>query len=154
MSNTNIKASDTGTVVAVIDPKSTVAAQNTDWIDVSDVYSLQALVIAGNLGTGATVDAKLEQAQDDSGTGAKDIDGKAITQLTKASNDNNQATINLWPQELDINNGFTHVRLTITPATAASLICGVMLAATTRYGAGAVQADSVVEVVGYGPPEY
>jgi hypothetical protein len=39
----------------------------------------------GVLGASATVDAKLQQATDNSGTGVKDVTGKAITQLVKAT---------------------------------------------------------------------
>jgi hypothetical protein len=56
-----------------------------------DAKRLMAIIL-GVLGAAATVDAKLQQATDTSGTGAKDISGKAITQLVKASNDNNEAS--------------------------------------------------------------
>jgi hypothetical protein len=145
--NPNIKPSEQATVAAVINPQSANSAQSSGWVSMATYEAIQALVVAGALGASATVDAKLQQAQDASGTGAKDITGKAITQLTKAgSDDNKQAIINCYAQDLDVSGGFTHVRLTITPATAACLIAGVVLGHYARYQPAAAAA-SVDEVV-------
>ena len=134
MSNPNIRPSDRGTILAIVNPQSASSAQSSGWISVAQFASFQALVIVGAIGSSATVDAKIQQASDGSGTGAKDVTGKAITQFTKAgSDDNKQAVINFKPEDLDLTNGFTHVRLTITPATAASLICGVIQGFDARY---------------------
>ena len=71
---------------ALLDPSSQAAGTvTTGWISVANHHGLLAIVQTGVLGTGATVDAKLQQAQDASGTGAKDLTGKAITQLTQAA---------------------------------------------------------------------
>lgn len=120
----------------VINPVSQgVGSVSTGWIAAADYANFVAALQVGALGASATVDAKLEQAQNGSGTGAKDITGKAITQLTKASTDDNkQAFINLKPEELDIANNFTHFRLTVTVATAACLISAQVLGLTRRYG--------------------
>src|SRR5690606_40992443 len=116
--NPNILPSDRAVIVGVIDPDayatSTVA---TGWIDMAKYKSLMAVVMAGDLGASATLDAKLRQATDSSGTGAKDITGKAITQITDS---NKQAVINCRDDELDQENGFTHVALSMTIAEATS----------------------------------
>jgi hypothetical protein len=85
------------------------------------------------LGASATVDAKLQQATDSSGTGVKDITGKAITQILKASGDNKVAMINVRDTDLDVNNGFTYVRLTVTVGTATSLIAACLSGFLPRY---------------------
>jgi hypothetical protein len=136
-------------VVAVIDPDANAAgALNSAWISMAGHEELMAVVMAGELGTSATVDAKLQQAQDASGTGAKDIAGKAITQMTQAGTNKSdkQAIINVRAEELDRNNGFTHVRLVMTGATAASDSAAIVLGACARYSPG-VQAASVIETI-------
>jgi hypothetical protein len=118
----NVKPSDRTAIVGVIDPDVTTASTvTTGWIDMAKWGAIMAIVMAGTLGSSATLDAKLEQASDSSGTGAKDITGKAITQLTQVGTDSDkQAIINCFQQDLDIANGFTHVRLSLTVGTATS----------------------------------
>ncbi len=146
--NPNVKPSSQVAILAVKDPISQAAATvTTGWISMADLDAVLAIVQTGVLGASATVDAKLQQAQDSSGTGAKDITGKAITQLVKASNDNDQVAINCRADELDVNNGFNHVRLSITVGTAASLISAMVLGFYPRYLPKA-HVDSLVQVVG------
>lgn len=127
----NALASEQVAVLATIDPDATTASTVTsDWVSVADFYNFAAILLLGALGSSATVDAKLEQATDSLGTGAKDITGKALTQLTDAGSDSDkQAIINVKPDELDIANDFTHFRISVTVATATSdlgaLIVGV-----------------------------
>ena len=118
----NAKASEQLSILATLDPGNQApGVANTGWVPLSTHHGLLALVQTGALATGATVDAKLQQAQDASGTGAKDVAGKAIAQLTQASNGaNRQALINLRSEELDVNNGFAYVRLVVTVAAAAA----------------------------------
>jgi hypothetical protein len=57
--------------------------------------------------------------------------------------------INLKQEDLDFSNGFNFFRLTITPATAASLIDGVVLGLDPRYDfASDNDATTVDEIVG------
>ena len=67
-----------------------------------------------NIGaTDVAVDAKLQQATTSTGTGAKDIDGAALTQF--ATDEGEQyASIDLETAALDINHGFAFVQLSIT----------------------------------------
>jgi hypothetical protein len=60
-----------------------------------------------------TVDAKIQQATDASGTGAKDITGAAITQYTDQDG-SKFASIDLEAAALDLPGGFNHVQLSIT----------------------------------------
>ena len=134
--NQNLRPSDRAAVVAVLNPISQAAATvTTGWINMATFASIMAILQAGVLGASATVDAKLQQATDGSGTGVKDVTGKAIVQLTKAgTDDNKQVVINCRADDLDIANNFTHVRLSVTVATAACLIGAVVLGFDPRYG--------------------
>lgn len=146
----SLKPSDRASIVGAIDPQSASTAKTTAWVDASQFQNLMAVVAVGALGSSGTVDAKLQQATDSSGTGAKDITGKAITQLTQAGSDSNkQVLINLHQDELDASGGFRYVQLSITPATAASLIGGQLMGFDPRYApATDFDATSVDEVVG------
>ncbi len=145
--NPNLKPSDQVALLAVLDPKSQAAATVTSgWLSMADVQAILAIVQTGALGTAATVDAKLRQATSAAGAGAKDITGKAITQLVKATNDNDQVMLNCRSDELDVDGGFTHVELSITVGTAASLISASVLGFYPRYQP-ASHIDSVVEVI-------
>lgn len=147
MPNPNIKPSGQVALAAVLNPISQGAATVTSgWVSMATYDAILALLQTGVMGASGTIDAKLQQAQDGSGTGAKDITGKAITQLV-ASNDNNQVMLNCRSDELDVANNFTHVRLSVTVGTAASLISAVLLGFYPRYAPQA-QAATVVQVVG------
>lgn len=134
MANFNVLPTYEAAVVGVIDPDAYTAATYTSgWVDMSDFEVVQAIVMAGTLGTSATLDAKLEQASDGSGTGTKDITGKAITQLTQAGTDSDkQAIIVCYADELDVANSFTHVRLSMTIATATSDAGAIVLGHCAR----------------------
>jgi hypothetical protein len=141
----NVKATEVISLLGAIDPDANaVGAVSTGWVSAADFERYMAVVFAGTLGIAATVDAKLEQATDATGTGVADVTGKAITQLVKASNDDNQAIINLNPRELT--EGFTHFRLTVTVGTATSDAGGAVFGFMPTYAPGS-QAASVVEVV-------
>lgn len=145
--NPNLKPSEQVALLAVKDPISQAAATvTTGWLSMADAQAVLAVVHTGVLGAAATVDAKLRQAQDAAGTGAKDITGKGITQLVKASNDNNIAMINCRADELDVNGGFGYVQLSITVGVAASLISAEVYGFYHRYQPGA-HVNTVVQVV-------
>jgi hypothetical protein len=146
----NILPSDRLAIVAAINPVSqAVGAVSTGWISMQNWRSVMAIVQAGVLGAAATLDAKLEQATSAAGAGAKDIAGKAVTQLTQAGTDSNkQAIINLRQAELDFAGGYSHVRLTLTVGTQASLVSAVLLGLDARYNpASDSDAASVDEIV-------
>lgn len=141
--NHNVKPSDRVQLLDVVDPQSSDSALSTAWVDVSKVGSLMALIQVGAMTSTGTVDAKIEQATSDAGAGAKDVTGFAITQLTEAgTDDDKQAIINCPVYELDGANSFTFARLTITPATAASLVSGALFGFDATY----VPADHVASL--------
>ena len=144
----NAKGSELFSVLATIDPASqAVGTVTTGWISAGNHHSLLALVQSGVLGTGATLDAKLQQATDASGTGAKDLTGKTITQIVKASGDNKQALINLRPDDLDVTNGYAYVRLSLTVAVAASLTAAQLLGFNPRFAPGDASNQAAVAQV-------
>lgn len=133
--NTNPPISSQVVVAGVIDPDAYSASTvTTGWIDMGMFEAIMATVMVGTMGTGATVDAKLQQATDAAGTGAKDVTGKAITQLTEAGTDSDkQAIIECRSDELDVNNSFTHVRLSVTIGTAACDAGAIVHGVAARY---------------------
>ena len=147
--NANALPSEVSAIVGVIDPDANGTGTITsDWVNMADFESIMAIVMAGVLGTSATIDAKIEQATDSSGTGAKDVSGKAITQLVKASNDDNQAIINCRAEELDIANDFSYARLSMTVGTATSDAAGIVLGFNPRrMPTDGEDLASVVEIV-------
>ena len=145
----NSKASEMLAVLATIDPATQAAgAVSTGWVSVANHLGFLALVQTGVLGTSATVDAKLQQALDSAGTGAKDISGKAITQIVKATGDNKQVLVNVKPEELDTVNGFGFVRVTVTVGVAASITSAQLLGVNPRYAPADVgNQAAVVQVI-------
>ncbi len=146
---TNSKASEMLAILATIDPASQSAGSaTTGWVSVANHHGLLAVVQTGVLGTLATVDAKLQQATDSTGAGAKDVAGRAITQIVKATGDNKQALINLKPEDLDTVNGFGFVRVALTVGVAASITGAQLLGVNPRFApADAGNQAAVVQVV-------
>ena len=144
----NLRVSDQVALVGVIDPDVTVASEVVSgWIAAADFAAFQATVIAGTLGSSATVDAKIEQATDGSGTGKKDISGAAITQMTQAGTDQSdtEASIGILAGDLDVANDFTHIQFAVTVGTATSDISGFVIATNPRV---APADDNDVSTVG------
>ena len=146
---TNSKASEMLAILATIDPASQSAGTaTTGWVSVANHHGLLAVVQTGVLGTLATVDAKLQQAIDSTGAGAKDVAGRAITQIVKATGDNKQALINLKPEELDTLNGFGFVRVALTVGVAASITGAQLLGVNPRFApADSGNQAAVVQVI-------
>ena len=146
----NAKGSEALSILATIDPISQgVGTVSTPWINVVNFHTFLAVIQTGVLGASATLDAKVQQAQDNAGTGVKDITGKAIVQILKASGDNKQALINFKPEDVDNANNFGFVRLTLTVGVAASLVSGQLLGVNPRYAAAdAFDQVGVVQIIG------
>lgn len=86
------------------------------------------ILLVGELAAGATVAAQLWQATDAVGTSAKPIPGKAITQLSQAAGDGNDAVIiEVRAEELDVSGGFGYVGgvLTVAGNTAEIAVLGL-----------------------------
>lgn len=142
----NANASEVAAVVGAIDPVDlATSAASTGWVAAANFFRFLAVVQAGTL-TG-TLDAKFEQATTSSGGGAKDVTGRAITQLA-ASDSYVQALINLKHDDLDIANGFDYVRLTLTPTGGTTnLGAAVLLGFNARSNPASANDSTTVEEV-------
>lgn len=146
----NAKGSEELSILATIDPISQGAGTvTTGWVNVANFHALLAVIQTGILGAAATLDGKFQQAQDNVGTGVKDVATKAIVQIVKATGDNKQALINLKPEDVDNTNGFGFVRLSLTVGVAASLVSAQLLGVNPRYAtADAFDQAGVVQIIG------
>jgi len=130
-----VKLSEKLAVVSVIDPDANTTGTITgDWVDLGVHRRAMFIFAIGTLGSSATADGDVQQASDSSGTGAKAITGKSITQLTDAGTDSDkQVVVEVADYELDVEGGFTHVapRLIIGTATSDSTVIGI--AGVPRY---------------------
>jgi hypothetical protein len=130
----NAKFTEQFATLAALAPASVAASTVvTTWVPVQDYHGIVALIDTGVLGASATLDAKLRQATDSSGTGAKDVTGKALVQIVKASGDGKQASIEMRCEDIDTNNSFTHVALSVTIGTAASIFGARLLGVNPRH---------------------
>lgn len=147
--NPNVKLSEKAAISATLDPASVAPGTvTTAWVSMSNLGQIAALLQTGTLGAAATVDAKLRQAQDAAGTGAKDIAGKAIAQIVKATGDNVQALVEARAEDLDVNNGYGFVALSVTVGAAASLLSASLIGSATRFApASAFNQAAVKQIV-------
>jgi hypothetical protein len=145
----NARISEQSAILATLDPVSQGAGTiTTGWVSMGKFSRLMAFIGVGVMTATGTVDAKLQQATDNAGTGVKDITGKAITQLLAAGGNNRQVEIDLRDDELDVNNNFAFVRLSLTVATAASLVQAALIGAVPRQGlASDLNQAGVVQIV-------
>ena len=121
------KGSDKASYQYVIEPLAQAAATTGLWIDAGIASNFLAHVGAGLVGT--SVDLKIQQATDSSGTSAKDITGLAITQLTAVGS----ALINITASDLDTDNDFTHIAMVLTTVGATTVAGAELIAIDARY---------------------
>lgn len=147
--NSNIKLNERIAVLATLDPASVGAGTVLSaFVPVANFHSIAALIQTGVMGAAGTIDAKFRQATDAAGTGAKDVTGKAVTQILKAAGDNVQASIELRGEDLDVSNGFAFVALSLTVGTAASIVGAQVVGANARFlPASTLNKASVVQTV-------
>lgn len=98
-------------LLAALDPQTVANTQAvSSWVSVGDCDELLAILFLGDIAS-ETIDFKIQQASDSSGTGAKDL--KASTQLaaSASANDSKQLQISVRADKLDRANSFTYVRI-------------------------------------------
>lgn len=133
-------------VLGTINPASYNTAQTSAWVTLDKTDRLVAVAAVGAIAASGTLDMKLRQAKDASGTAAKDITGKAITQVTQAGGGSNKVyAIEVRGIELDTENGFSHVAVVLTPAVAATIAGVLLLGTAARHEpvAGALWSQAV-----------
>lgn len=122
----SIRTFDSTHYLRVLDPIASQASANTDWIQVfADANRAVFQIVVGAVGTSLAV--KLTQAQDDAGTGAKDITSAALVTITNggSNGENSICTIDIGPGDLDDKNGFDYVRCEVTAT--GTCVWGVIL---------------------------
>ena len=106
----------------------------TPWISMAGRHKALCIALVGDIGVTGTVDVELHEATDAAGTGAKAIAGKAITQLTQAGGDSDDAcAINLRTEEMDCANGFAFIRARMDCLVASSNAAVLILGNVPRY---------------------
>jgi hypothetical protein len=107
---------------------------NGTWVSLQNYHRAVFVLNVGEMQAGATLDAGIQQATDTSGTGAKAITGKTITQLTQAGEDGDQLiAIELATEELDNTNNFDSVRFYVTIANAAVEYSAILYGFVSRF---------------------
>lgn len=130
---------------------STVAAVDntthlTTWVSMADFDFVDFIINTTDANADTTVDAKVQSADDSSGTNAADITGLAITQFTAAATAK-QAVLRVRSDQL--NTGDTHVGCTVTAGdgTTGSVTSIVALGFWSNYSpASEYDAATVVEI--------
>ncbi len=117
-----IRADQAVAVVACSDPDAYTTSDITDdIIDMANFEQVMFVVMAGTLGSSATVDFQVYQGNTNALGSPKVISGAAITQLTQAGTDSDkQAVVVVKQADLDVANGFRWIRGTLTVGTATS----------------------------------
>jgi hypothetical protein len=114
----------------------------SSWVDVRQYHELFAMLALGDMAA-ETIDFKIEQATDGSGTGAKDL--KAATQLAAhaSNNDLKQVQISVDAQRLDSENGFYFARIRSVTGGATGGVAFGALFGVPRYKPASQQAAVV-----------
>ena len=134
-------------LVACIDPDAyTTGTQGSDSIDFENRRRAIFIVMAGTLGSSATLDFKVQGSANNSTW--VDISGKAITQLTDAGTDSDkQAIVEVTAEEL-ATLGYRYARGVMTVGVATSDAGVVALSDSARYApANTYDLASVDEIV-------
>lgn len=145
----NQQLSESLAVVDCIDPDAYgTGAVNGDVIDMKHHRRVLFVVMAGDLGSSATLDFAVNGDTASNGSFATAITGKAITQLTQAGTDSDkQALVEVTAEQVAAQ-GLRYIRGTMTVGAATS-DCGVVtLADFSRYSpASEYDLSSVDEIV-------
>ena len=133
-------------VAGAIDPQLVDNASATsDWVSLRD---FDYVVFVLNVGaTDITVDAKIQSADDSSGTNAADITSLAITQLG-ATDDNKQAVLVVRKDQLAAGDTHAAIVVTVGDGTTGAYVSAVCLGFVGDYGpASQYDVASVAEIV-------
>lgn len=115
-----IRADQAVAVVACTDPDAyTTATITDDIIDMANFEQVMFVVMAGTLGSSATIDFQVYQSTAANMSPEVVISGAAITQLTEAGTDSDKQAIVVVRQS-DLTAGYRYIRGTLTVATATS----------------------------------
>ncbi len=97
----------------------TPAAYASAYVELANHQRVFYILLTGTMVAQSTVDLQIWQATDAAGTGAKVVAGKAITQLTAAGGDGDDAVgIEVRTEELDVDGKFSFVAAILTVGVA------------------------------------
>lgn len=136
-----------GHALTQIHPESRNAVEvNTGWQSMRDYHKAVFIIQVGAIAAGGLVDAKLMEAQDEFGTGAQDISGKAITTLT-GDDDDKMCLIELDTSEMDTADMYDYILASISCGGAvACLTSGLLIRYQPRFAAvGVATIEEIVE---------
>jgi hypothetical protein len=98
----------------------------TSYVSMRDYHKATAIIQVGAIAANGIVNAKLIQATDTLGAGAKEITGKAITALGD-TDDNKMCVIELDTSELDVANQYDCIALQINTGGNSACLCSGLL---------------------------
>ena len=129
--NMNVSGSEKFAFVGIVDPDvSAAGAHNSTSIDMSKFESATALILMGDLGSSATVDAVVKSGAVD-GTFANTV--VTATQATQAGTDASNKQIVLdWRGE-DLTTGDRYCRVEVTVAVASCDLAAVIVGHNGRF---------------------
>lgn len=136
-------------ICGIIDPDVyTAAAYTSSIIDMQDFREVMFVVMAGTLGTSATLDCLVKGSTASNMASPANLTGKAITQLTEAGTDSDkQAVIRVTAEEVAAQ-GYRYVQATMTVATATSDAGLIVIGFPAHYSDAAdVDLAAVDEIV-------
>lgn len=142
------KAYERLAVVGTIDPDAyTAATYLTDAVDMLNLDELLVCCLVGTMASTSTVDFSVTQATTSGGT-YKAVTGKAATQLTEAGTDSDkQVVISVRGEDLDMDNNYRFVKVSMVVAAAASDAAVLVLAQPKSGLASSADLASVDEMV-------
>ncbi len=136
-------------ILAELPPDSVSAGTATlGRIDMRDCESVLMIIHVGDLGTSATVDAKVQEYKAASGTTDQQDLGKAITQLTQAGTDESNQVVLINVRRDELSADYRYIDCEITVAEAASELGAIAIGVFPSYGpASDHNVDAVAEIV-------
>ena len=118
--------------IAPLAANAAIGSHDTGWMDMANFHRAYIHLMAGEPTATGTLNLKVQEARDLNGDGAKDLTGKAITQLGDGDG-GAYVGLELQSEELDVDDGFHCIKV-ITTVGAAVYYHGVVVFGTVpRY---------------------
>ena len=118
---------------ALVAPQDVGTAPVTSgYLDVTDAGRVVLLAKAGAVTAGKILTVQAKQAQDDQGTGAKDL-GAAVQSVGVGGAAPPDVEVEFGEHDFDAKNGFTHVAVTLSIDEAAKLGAAYLVQGQRRY---------------------
>jgi hypothetical protein len=111
-----------------------IGTHTSSYVSLQNYHRAVFVINVGDISAGGALDARVLQATDTSGTSAKAVSGKAITQLTQAGGDGDDIiAIELQTEELDVTNSFDCVALELTVTSGATEFSYIIYGIVPRF---------------------